>query len=186
MQVETTRRRFNVEEYHRMAETGILSEDDRVELIDGEILSMSPIGPRHLAATDRATRLFVELAGDDAIARVQGSVRLGSFEEPQPDIVLLRPQPDFYASRFAGPQDVLLVLEVADSSLVHDRVTKGRIYAQAEIPEYWILNLNQDVLEVRRDPREGRYATVLELRRGEAISPLAFAGHAVAVESLLG
>ncbi len=122
-----------------MAAAGILSERDRVELIDGEILAMTPIGPRHNASIGRATRALVTAAGDQAIVLVQGSIRLDRFHEPEPDFALLRPQPDFYASAHAGPGDVLLVVEIAESSLQYDRDVKAGVYADAGVPEYWLL-----------------------------------------------
>jgi len=117
MDVAVSRRRFTVDDYHRMGEVGILSATDRVELIDGEIVAMTPIGPRHGASVDRTNRVLVTAVGTSAIVRVQGSVRLDLFHEPEPDIVLLRPRADFYASAHPGPADILLVIEFAESSI---------------------------------------------------------------------
>ena len=113
-----------------MVNAGILSERDRVELIEGEILAMSPIGPPHGAALDRATRAMFTIVADKAIVRVQGSVGLGEYNEPQPDIVLMRPKDDFYAKELPGPSDILLIVEIAQSSLEYDRTIKARIYAE--------------------------------------------------------
>ena len=109
MPVALRTRRFTADEYQRMGQVGILSEDDRVELIDGEVLAMTPIGPRHSSTVDRATRVFVAAAGERAIVRVQGPVRLNLYTEPEPDVLLLQPRADFYASRHPGPADVVLV-----------------------------------------------------------------------------
>jgi Uma2 family endonuclease len=106
MATSVTRKRFTADEYQRMGQVGILREGDRVELIDGEIVAMTPIGTRHNASVARANRALVRAAGDDAIVLPQGSVRLDLYSEPQPDLVLLRPQSDFYASRHAGPGDI--------------------------------------------------------------------------------
>jgi Uma2 family endonuclease len=141
MPVEVTRRRFTADDYQRMGSAGILSEDDRVELIDGEIVAMTPIGPRHNAAVNRATRAMVLAVGNKAIVQVQGSVRLDLYHEPQPDLVLLRPRADDYASQLPGPSDILLIVEVADSSSDYDREVKSRVYAKAGIGEYWLADL---------------------------------------------
>ncbi|HET9361744.1 MAG TPA: Uma2 family endonuclease, partial [Vicinamibacterales bacterium] len=133
-----TRRRFTADEYQRMGQVGILSEGDRVELIDGEIVVMTAMGPRHNASVSAATRALVRAAHDDAIVLPQGSVRLDLYYEPEPDLVLLRPRADFYASRHAGPADILLIIEIADSSLEYDRDVKAPVYAAAGIQEYWL------------------------------------------------
>ncbi len=141
MATEISRKLFTVHDYHRMVDAGILSEDDRVELIRGEILAMSPIGPRHSAAVLRATQALVRIVGDRAIVGVQGSVRLDEYDEPQPDIYLLRPKDDFYASGHAGPLDIFLIVEVADSSLEYDRTIKLNLYAETGGPEYRICGI---------------------------------------------
>ena len=115
MSVALTRRRFTADEYQRMGQTGILPPDARVELIDGDVVAMTPIGPRHNACVNRALRALVRAAGDDAIVQAQGSVRLDLRSEPEPDLVVIRPRADFYASRHPGPADILLVIEIADS-----------------------------------------------------------------------
>jgi Uma2 family endonuclease len=124
MGVQVQRRLFTVEEYHRMAEAGILSEEDRVELIEGELVTMSPIGSRHAACVKRLVRLLDRAAGDRAIVGAQDPIRLGARSEPQPDVALLRYRPDFYASAHPGPEDVLLVVEVAETSADADRSLK--------------------------------------------------------------
>jgi len=185
MRTEVQRRRFDVDDYHRMAQAGILSEDDRVELIDGEVVAMTPIGPRHNAAVDRALRALVTAAGDKAIVRVQGSIRLHHFLEPQPDLALLRPQPDFYASQLPGPADILLLIEVAESSLAYDRDVKARLYADAGVPEYWLVDLDHDVLLRHREPRSGAYQQVDQHRAGGMLAPAALLGCAVPVDVFL-
>jgi Uma2 family endonuclease len=171
MAVQPTRRVFTVDDYHRMVGAGILSERDRVELINGEVLAMTPIGPPHGAAVDRANRAMVTAVGDRAIVRIQGSVRLNEYNEPQPDIVLLRPQADFYASRLPGPSDILLIVEIAQSSLEYDRTVKAQLYAETGVVEYWLADLGHECLFVHSDPRIGKYRTVRELHRGEAVAP---------------
>jgi Uma2 family endonuclease len=172
MSIEVTKRLFTVHDYHRMGEAGILSEDDRVELIYGEIVAMSPIGPRHNAAVDRANRAMVHATGDKAIVRVQGSVGLDEYNEPQPDIVLLRPKEDFYASRLPDPGDILLIVEIAESSLEYDRTIKSRLYAETGIPEYWVADLKKDCLFAYGDLRDKSYHRIRELHRGDYVAPL--------------
>jgi Uma2 family endonuclease len=171
MAIETQRRRFTVFDYHRMVGAGILCEDDRVELIRGDILEMSPIGPRHNAAILRATQQLVRLVGDQAIVGVQGSVRLDEYDEPQPDLYLLRPKEDFYASGHAGPADILLIIEVADSSLEYDQTIKRELYAETQVPEYWISDIRNDRLLAYSDIHQNKYSVVREYSRGSIIAP---------------
>jgi len=146
MSVAVSRRRFTADDYQRMGQAGILRREDHVELIDGEIIAMTPIGTRHCASVDRANRAFVTKAGDSAIVRVQGSVRLDLYSEPEPDLVLLRPRADFYASAHPGPADILLIVEVAESSIEYDREVKARVYARSGVHEYWLVVLMGKVL----------------------------------------
>jgi Uma2 family endonuclease len=186
MAVQLTHYRFTRAEYHRMAETGILSEDSPVELIEGEILEMSPIGRRHRACVDRTAEILFEGVGGGAIIRVQSSVVLGERTEPEPDLVLLRRRADFYADADETPEDVLLIVEVADSSEVYDLRTKAPLYARYGIPELWVANLNRDHVVVFQDPTPQGYATTRVARRGESISPLAFPDLKIAVDAILG
>jgi len=128
------------------------------------VLAMTPIGPRHAASVDRATRLFVTtVSGDEAIVRVQSPVRLSLYTEPEPDIALLRPRADFYASGHPGPGDILLVVEVADSSLDFDRDVKAYVYAQSGVPEFWLVDLKDDCVVRYRLPDGGAYQEVERL-----------------------
>jgi Uma2 family endonuclease len=186
MPVEIQRRRFTADDYQRMGEAGILRAEDRVELIDGEIVSMTPIGPRHMASVDRANRTFVLKAADSAIVRIQGSVRLNLYSEPEPDIVLLRPRQDYYATRMAGPADILLVLEVAESSIDYDRDVKLKLYARSGVHEYWILDLTEDVLTCFDGPDGDTYRHVRHYQHGQSVAPLLLSDCTVAVDDLLG
>jgi Uma2 family endonuclease len=179
------KRRFTSNEYHRMAQAGILCEDDRVELIDGEIVVMTAIGHRHVACVSHATRALVRAAGDNAIVQPQGSVRLDLYYEPEPDLVLLKPRADFYSTRHRGADDVLLIIEIADSSFEYDRDVKGPIYATAGVPEYWLVNLNTDVVWRYQSPERGSYRDVREYHRGESIAPAHLLSCAIAVDVLL-
>jgi len=171
--VEPTRHRLNVEDYHRMAHAGILTEDDRVELIDGELIDMSPIGSDHATTVNGLTRALVFAVGDRGIVSVQNPIRLDRHNEPQPDFVVWRPRKDNYRTLGTpGPQDALLVVEVADSSLRFDRRTKLPMYAVFRIAELWIVNLQDHVLEVHRDPVGDRFATVLQFREHDRVTLL--------------
>ena len=186
MAVEPKRHRFTRDDYHRMAQTGILTPDARVELIDGDIVEMSPIGRRHNSRVDWCNWTFTRSLGDAAIVRVQGSIVLDDNGEPEPDLVLLRPRDDFYADVDATPADVLLIVEVADTSEEYDRRTKAPLYARHGIPEFWIVDLNRDRITRYLDPTPGGYATTRVFRRGELLSPLAFPALALAVDDVLG
>jgi Uma2 family endonuclease len=172
MAIEITKRLFTIDECLRMVEAGILSESDRIELIDGELVAMTPIGAPHNAAVDRANRAMVNATGDRAIVRTQGSVGLDEYNAPQPDVVLLRPQEDFYYYQLPGPSDILLIVEVADSSLQYDRKIKGRLYARLGVPEYWIADLQNACLFAYSEPSGESYGVVREFHRGDSIAPL--------------
>jgi Uma2 family endonuclease len=186
MAIPTIRHRFRVADYHRMAEAGILGEDDRVELIEGEIVDMTPIGRRHQARVDHLAELFIRGLSDRAIVRVQGSIRLSEHSEPQPDLVLLRRRPDFYADADAGPDDVLLVVEVADTSLPHDRDVKVPLYARAGIPEVWLADLNDPSIIIYREPGPQDYREVYTARGQVRLSPRAFPELVITADQILG
>jgi Uma2 family endonuclease len=185
MSIAISKKRFTADEYQRMGQVGILSEDDRVELIDGEVVAMTPIGARHCACVDGVTRAMVIGAGDTAIVRVQGSVRLHLYTEPEPDLVILRPRSDFYASRHPGPADILLIVEIADSSIDYDRDVKARIYAESGVPEYWLADLNANLVSCYSAPHEGTYRSVQQYHRGQTITPQLLPQCPVAVDLLL-
>jgi Uma2 family endonuclease len=180
-----TKKRFTADEYHRMAQVGILSRRDRVELIDGEIVVMSPIGSRHAACVSCATRALIRAVDDNAIVQAQSSVRLDLYYEPEPDLVLLRPRADFYATRHRTPGDVLLVVEIADSSLGYDRDTKAPIYAMSGIGEYWLADLAANVVWRYTSAEKSTYRRVEQHRRGESIAPLALPTCVVPVDVFL-
>lgn len=180
------RRRFSADEYERLVAAAILRDDERLELWEGDILCMSPIGKRHQSRVAWLNDRFVAATHGRAIVWVQGSFRMHDGSEPQPDLLLLRYRDDFYANALPGPDDVLLLVEVAETSLTHDRDEKLPRYAAAGIVEVWIEDLPGDRLPVYREPRDGRYAKTEILRRGGTISPIAFPTLVLAVDELLG
>lgn len=184
MPESTTRYRLTVEQFLRMAEVGILPEDTRMELVDGEILAISPAGPRHHAAVTALDDLLGPLRGRGLI-RVQMSIGFGPHDRREPDLAVVRLRADRYSAGDPGPEDVHLLVEVVQSSLPDDRARKGPLYARYGVPEYWIVNLVDDVLEVHREPREDGYALRRTLRAGERIAPLAFPDFEVPVADLL-
>jgi Uma2 family endonuclease len=180
--VERARRRFTIDEYEKMAATGILSEDDRVELIEGEIVEMSPIGEPHAAVVATLTNLLMHRIGDRAWFWGQSPVRVPPSSKPQPDLAFLRMRS--YRREGATTADALLFIEVADTSLHYDRTVKLRLYARAGIPEYWIADVNTDTVEVYRSPSGERYAERLVFARGESVAPLAFPDAVIAVDAI--
>ena len=167
--VETQHWRFTIADFMRMGETGILSEDDRVELIDGEVRAMSPVGPTHGAVINRLNMFFVPLLVGKAVVSIQNPVQLNDFTEPLPDVTVLRYREDFYAIDHPGPGDVLLLIEVADSSLRYDRGEKRSRYAQVGIPEYWVVDIAQRRVFQYVDPEDEGYRTERILSEGDVI-----------------
>ena len=153
------RHRLNVDEYYRMAEAGILGPDARVELIEGEIIDMAPIGSQHAAVVRQLAHILHQNVGDQAIVSTQNPVRLDEYSEPEPDLALLRPRDDFYAAAHPGPGDVLLIIEVADTSLRYDREIKIPLYARHGIPEVWLVDLENERLLRFLEPGPDGYRT---------------------------
>lgn len=165
------RHRITVHEYHRMAEVGLLAPDARVELIEGEIIDMAPIGRDHQSIVDQLNRMMILAVGDRAIVRTQGSVRLSEYSEPQPDVVLLKPRDDFYRSAFATGADTFLVLEVSDSTLRYGRDKKTPFYARHGIPEVWIVDVGHNLLLRYGEPVDGAYRQQSAERAGTIALP---------------
>ncbi len=186
MTVQADRRLFTVAEYHQMVAAGILSEDDRLELIEGEVVKMSPLGARHAACVKRLNRLFSQALGDAALLGVQDPVVFGEHSEPEPDLTLLRPRADFYSSGHPQASDLLLVIEVADTSAAYDREVKIPLFARAGVREAWLVDLNRDAIEVFREPSAAGYQRVTRRLRGEKVASLAFPQIEFAVDAILG
>jgi len=181
------RRRFTGDEIERMAQIGILHEDDRVELIAGELREMSPIGDRHVACVVQLTDLCQAAYGAQARISVQNPVRLDAYDEPQPDLTLIRRTATYPAGK-PLVQDLLLIIEVADTSLAYDRGEKLPLYAGAGLPEVWLVDLTHDVIYVYRKPDRvaGTYSVVSRRRRGGQVAPRFAPEHGLAVDEILG
>src|SRR6266516_6294824 len=180
-----TKHRFNVEEYYRMAETGVLRPDARVELLNGEIIDMSPIGPFHGGVTNYLIEILTAASKGRWMTSVQNPVHLDDYSEPQPDLVLLKPSSDFYRKRHPQPEDVYLLVEVSDSSLTTDREQKLPAYGRAGIAEVWIVNLIGQTVEVYREPHFTGYGAKTILHAGEQAAPQAFPDVTLDVAELL-
>ncbi|MEG5017800.1 MULTISPECIES: Uma2 family endonuclease [unclassified Microcoleus] len=186
MSVQLQKRLFTVKEYHLMTEVGILSEGDRVELIEGEIVKMAAIGTRHASCVRRLIRSFSVIPQNLAILGVQDPIQLTERTEPQPDVVLLQPRADYYATAHPIPSEVLLLVEVSDSTVDYDRDVKGSIYARSLIQEVWLVDLVENCVEVYRQPAPNGYSLMLKFWRGQQVAPLAFPEFEVSVDFILG
>jgi len=186
MSVQLQKRLFTVKEYHLMTEAGILSEGDRVELIEGEIVKMAAIGTRHASSVKRLIAVFSDLERRRAIIGAQDPIQLTERTEPQPDVVLLEPRADYYATAHPVPSEVLLLVEVSDSTVDYDRDVKVSIYARSLIQEVWLVDLVENCLEVYRQPGPNGYSLMLKFWRGQQVAPLAFPDLEVSVDFILG
>jgi Uma2 family endonuclease len=186
MAVEYRIRPISVGEYHRMGELGIIKPDERVELLDGELIAMPPIGPRHGFSVRMLLRLFSARLADRAIVDVQAAVTLDDYSEPQPDVMLLALREDFYRHALPRADAPLLVVEVSESTLRYDRGRKLGAYARAGVREVWIVDLVDDRIEAFSGLREGEYCEVRTALRGESLAPSAFPEVAFAVDDILG
>jgi len=185
MTMPAPRHRFTIDDWQQIVEAGVFRKGPRLELLDGEIYDMVPIGPFHLSVVDRLTRFWITALGSRAIVRVQGSVPAPPQSQPQPDLALLRERSDFYRHTHPRPDEVLLIIEVAESPLAYDH-DKLRIYALAGMAEVWIVDLLAEAIEVYRAPRGDECRDVRIARRGESLTCLAFPDITVAVDDILG
>ena len=185
MQVDAIKKLFTVDDYHRMGDAGIIGIEERTELIEGEVITMSPIGDRHAIAVNIATDRFTNAFRGQAIVSVQNPLRLSLYTEPQPDLVLLRYRSDFYKGRKWRPEDALLVLEVSETTLRFDRKVKLPLYAAAGVTELWIENLEAEELLVFRNPTGRAYSTALSFHRDDFVSVEAFPDQKFKVDDLL-
>jgi len=175
----------NLDEWRRMGEANIFPPGSRVELINGEILDMAPIGSYHAGHLKNINKLFTRLMPEDLITSVQDPLQLGDLSEPEPDFMLLKPHADNYYSRHPTAEDVLLLIEVADSSLRFDQNEKLHLYAQHGVPEYWLLNLNHKCLEVYRKPNGEAYAEKSTLHSGDTVTLTQLPNLSIQVSAIL-
>ncbi len=186
MAVQLLRRRFTVEDYHRMGQAGILSEDDRVELIEGEIVVMTPIGSPHAGKLNRLLGLSSPRVAGRAIMTVHNPILLLPDSEPQPDLAILRLRTDYYERSHPRPEDILLLIEVSDPSLDYDRTVKVPLYARAGIQEVWIVDLAGECVEVYQLPAAEDYQRVHRFTRGQSLVPQAFPDLRLSVDEIFG
>jgi Uma2 family endonuclease len=185
MAVQIARWQFTVDDYHRMRETGILAEDDHVELIDGEVRRMSPIGPFHAAIVKRLNNLL-STATTNIIISVQDPIQLDDYSEPEPDIALLQFEPSYYAHNHPTPSDILFLIEVADTSLDYDRNEKIPRYAEAQIPEVWLIDVEAERIEQFTSPLENQYTLRQTYKRGDHITSVVLPDITLAVSQIFG
>jgi Uma2 family endonuclease len=185
MPVEVQKHLFTVREFHQMAQGGVFAEDDRVELLAGEIFEMTPIGSRHAGWVNYLSHTLAAQLGSSVVISVQNPFVLDDFSEPQPDLLILRPRADFYSGSHPTPEDVRVVIEVADTSEDFDRRAKLPRYARAGIPEAWLIALNADVVDVYDDPSPDGYREHRRFERGEPVTSRQFPALNVAVSELV-
>ena len=169
-----------------MAEAGVLTQDDRVELIDGEIIEMCPIGTRHAACVRKAGDILSRLLRNVLIVSIQNPVHIDEYSEPLPDIALLKPRDDFYSRAHPVPDDVVLIIEVADTSLDYDRNIKMPLYAKAGIAEAWLVNLPKDIIEVYNDPSGDSHQNCRLISRGETFTPSVLGNLTIKADDIIG
>jgi len=190
--MQLKRRLFTIEEYERMIDAGVFDEDERIELIRGEIVISGEvvlegeIGPQHAACVARLTMLLARKVGDSAIVWVQNPIQLTNNSQPEPDVALLRPRSDFYSSTRPAPDDIITIIEVVGSSIHYDRDMKVQLYAEAQVSEVWLILLPHDVIEIYTVPVEGEYKNVRRLAPGETLALPAQIGGSVEVSYILG
>jgi len=185
MTTDTLHKKFTISQYYLMSETGILTENDRVELIEGEILEMSPIGTGHAVCVNRLAKVLFSSLSDEITISVQNPVRLSNFSEPEPDFAILKGQPEDYESKHPEPEDILVLIEVSDSTIEYDRTTKAPLYARQKIHELWIIDLNALVVEVYRFPSPEGYQQIQVFRQDQSIAFEAFPNILIEVAKIL-
>jgi Uma2 family endonuclease len=186
MSLQIARHCFTVAEFERMGEAGIFAKDARLELIEGEIVELSPIGSRHLACVNFLSRFLNRTLGDMAIVSTQNPVRLDDYSEPQPDIALLRLRDDFYRHKLPAPPDVLLIIEVSDTTVVYDRLVKVPLYAKGGITELWLVNLPAEQIEIYAEPEGDAYQIIKQVKRGEEARAHSIPEFVVSCDAVIG
>ena len=184
MAVQLAKRLISVDEYHTMAEAGILTTDDRVELIHGEILEMNPIGKKHRSTVIKIENNLKELFGNKALISVQNPININDLNEPEPDVAILKTRKDFYDNHAILPDDIYLIIEVSDTTYQVDKEVKLPLYAVGSIPEYWIVNLAAEQIEVYTHPSNGRYKKMEIFDKSDSI-PMGFCKSEIRVDQLV-
>ncbi|MGK7873326.1 MAG: Uma2 family endonuclease [Xenococcaceae cyanobacterium] len=177
-------RLWTVEEYHRMTEAGVLSPDERVELLEGQIISMAAKNPPHAATNLCAANILNSLLARKALVRIQDPITISSISEPEPDLAVVRPDPQFYLDHHPTPEEIFLIVEIADTTLERDRTSKAPAYARARIPDYWVLDVNTRQVHVFRQPGAENYQQETILEEDATISLLAFPEIKIQIEQL--
>jgi Uma2 family endonuclease len=178
------RLRFTVDDYYKMIELGMLKDYERAEIIEGELIKKMTVGDRHAFVVDFLTKFFIKNVSDDVLVRVQNPVRLSEYDEPEPDLALAD-LTKFDGKRHPRPGEVILVVEVSDSTVKYDRDKKLPLYAEAEIPEVWLVNLPNEIVEIHTEPAFGLYQSVKIFRRGETVKSESAPGLSLPVNSVL-
>lgn len=181
-----TPKRFRVEDFRKMTEIGILTEESGWEVIDGYLIDKMTIGSKHASVVRRLEKILERSIGDSIIVSGQNPVHIDDYNEPEPDVALLKPSEDFYAASHPMPEDVLLLIEVSDSTVEYDREIKKRLYAEAEIMEFWLVNLKNETVEVYTQPKNGSYYSARILEEGETINSDSIENLTLAVAEILG
>ncbi|NEQ41126.1 MAG: Uma2 family endonuclease [Okeania sp. SIO3I5] len=186
MAVQLLRQLFTVDQYYKMLDAGVFTENERVELIRGEIIKMSPIGVRHGDCVDSLAELFILRLVQTVTVRVQNPVRLNDNSEPQPDVSLVQRRQGFRQTQQPQPENVFLLIEVSDTTIKYDREIKVPLYAENNIVEVWLVNLNEECLEVYRQPTANGYEIVQTFQRGENVTIQALPNVTFTVDEILG
>jgi Uma2 family endonuclease len=181
-----THHRFTVDEFERIAEAGVFGEDARLELLNGEIVEMTPVGSRHIGCVAWIEDFLKELLGSAVNIFSQSPVRMLGTLRPMPDVTVLRRRADWYTSALASAEDILLLVEVADSTVLLDRNEKRRMYAEAEVPEYWVVDIAHNSVVVHHSPAAGDYTSVAEYQAGESWESPSLGGRTIAAGDVLG
>jgi Uma2 family endonuclease len=179
-------KRFRVDEFRKMTEAGILPEESGWEIIDGYLIDKVTIGSRHASTVKKLNRILSKLLGERAIVSVQDPIHIDDYNEPEPDVALLKPRQDFYAERHPSAEDVFLLIEVSDSTISFDRDIKVRLYAEGGVREVWLVNLIEDTIEQYSSPENGRYGTMTTIKRGSTINSISTEGLSLDVSEILG
>lgn len=181
-----TAKRFRVEDFRRMTEVGILPEESGWEIIDGYLIDKMTIGSKHASAVNRLNRILTNLVRDSLIVSVQNPIHIDEYNEPEPDIALLRPRKDFYSESHPTPEEVLLLIEISNSTVEYDRTIKKAIYAEAGIGEFWLVNLQDNAIECFSQPKNGNYRLAMILEKGEAVKSGSVKSLELQVDEILG